>query len=63
MRITHYLPMLMMAVAPVIGAGAKSGISKSGLDLSNLDRSVKPTEDFYKFATGGWQKLHPLPAA
>ena len=53
----------MMAVAPVIGAGAKSGISKSGLDLSNLDRSVKPTEDFYKFATGGWQKLHPLPAA
>ena len=55
--------MLMMAVAPVISAGAKSGISKSGLDLSNLDRSVKPTEDFYKFATGGWQKLHPLPAA
>jgi putative endopeptidase len=55
--------MLMMAVAPVISAGAKSDISKSGLDLSNLDRSVKPTEDFYKFATGGWQKLHPLPAA
>lgn len=55
--------MLMMAVAPVISAGAKSGISKSGLDLTNLDRSVKPTEDFYKFATGGWQKLHPLPAA
>lgn len=55
--------MLMMAVAPVISAGAKSGISKSGLDLTNLDRSVKPTEDFYKFATGGWQKLHPLPGA
>ncbi len=55
--------MLMMAAAPVISTGARSDISKSGLDLSNLDRSVKPAEDFYKFATGGWQKLHPLPAS
>ena len=63
MRIAHYLPMIMMAIAPVIGTGAKGNVSKSGLDLSNLDRSVKPSEDFYRFATGGWQKLHPLPAA
>ena len=55
--------MIMMAIAPVIGTGAKGNVSKSGLDLSNLDRSVKPSEDFYRFATGGWQKLHPLPAA
>lgn len=63
MQITHYLPMLMMAVAPVLGTDAKGGVSKSGLDLSNLDRSVRPADDFYKFATGGWQKLNPLPAA
>ena len=63
MRIAHYLPIIMMAIAPVIGTGAKGNVSKSGLDLSNLDRSVKPSEDFYRFATGGWQKLHPLPAA
>ena len=37
--------MLMMAVAPAISAGAKSGISKSGLASTNLDRSVKPPED------------------
>lgn len=55
--------MIMLAVASSVGAEAKSNISKSGLDLSNLDRSVRPQDDFYKFATGGWQKLHPLPAA
>lgn len=55
--------MIMLAVAPIIGAEAKSNVSKSGLDLTNLDRTAKPADDFYQFATGGWQKLHPLPAA
>ncbi len=63
MKAIKMLPMIMLAVASSIGAEAKSNISKSGLDLSNLDRSVRPQDDFYQFATGGWQKLHPLPAA
>ena len=66
MTIKSFLPTLLLIAAPVLTAGAKSGssnISKSGLDLSNLDRSVRPQDDFYRFATGGWQKLHPLPAA
>lgn len=32
-----------------------------GLDLANLDTSVKPQQDFYKFATGGWIARHPIP--
>lgn len=60
MNIKHLLPMMMAVAAPIVGA---QGQSKSGLDLSNLDKSVSPANDFYKFATGGWQKLNPLPAA
>jgi putative endopeptidase len=32
------------------------------LDLTDLDRSVDPCEDFYKFSCGGWQKNNPIPA-
>lgn len=56
----QFLPMAMMFMVPVVGVNAQS---KSGLDLSNLDKSVNPADNFYQFATGGWQASHPLPAA
>lgn len=34
----------------------------SGLDLANLDSTYQVGTDFYMFATGGWQKAHPLTA-
>ena len=54
------LPVLMFAAAPACGAMAQN---KSGLVLADLDKTVSPATDFYQFATGGWQKSHPLPAA
>lgn len=60
MRTKQFLPMAMMFMAPVVGVNAQS---KSGLDLSNLDKSANPADNFYQFATGGWQGSHPLPAA
>lgn len=51
--------MILMVAAPVSGMAQ----DKSGLKMENLDKKVKPQDDFYMFATGGWQKLNPLPAA
>ncbi len=53
------LPMMMMAALPM----AADAQNQSGLVMENLDKTVKPADDFYEFATGGWQKKHPLPAA
>lgn len=60
MKMKQILPVLMFAAAPTCGAMAQN---KSGLVLADLDKMVSPATDFYQFATGGWQKSHPLPAA
>ncbi len=33
------------------------------LDVANLDKAVKPCQDFYQFANGGWLTNNPVPAA
>ena len=39
-----------------------SNQQNSGIDLANLDSTYRPGTDFYMYATGGWQKAHPLTA-
>lgn len=59
MKMKYILPMMMLAAMPL----AADAQNKSGLVMSNLDKTAKPADDFYQFATGGWQKNNPLPAA
>ena len=59
MNMKQILPAMMMVAAPTMGLAQ----DKPGIRLSNLDRTVRPGDDFYEFATGGWQKSHPLPPA
>ncbi len=46
--------MMALSCAP------KSGSEAPAIDLTSLDRRVDPANDFYQFATGGWQELNPL---
>ena len=51
----------MMALA-MMTASASAQL-KSGINLNDLDQSVRPADDFYEYACGGWMKVNPLPAA
>ncbi len=44
------------------GGGRADETSKRDFDTANLDRSIAPCDDFYKFADGGWIKNNPIPA-
>ena len=39
-----------------------SSLTHHGLDPANLDKSVPPTQNFYKFSNGGWLAANPIPA-
>ena len=58
MRMKHIIMGLALCAALPMSA---QGLS-SGIDRSNLDTKVKPGNDFYEYAAGGWMKSHPLDA-
>ena len=50
---------LMIPIIALCSCGQK-GAGVAGVDRADLDESISPKADFYKYATGGWQKNHPL---
>ena len=53
----------MMAMTSMTLAASAQTELKSGINLGDLDTSVRPADDFYEYACGGWMKANPLPAA
>jgi putative endopeptidase len=43
--------------------GSQSAADAHGVDLTILDKTCKPCEDFYHFASGEWLAKNPIPAA
>ena len=58
MKKTMFTIMLMASAS--LGSYAQTG---TGIDLTNLNQTVRPGDDFYQYACGGWMKNNPLPAA
>lgn len=58
----YFLPFVAMCMMMAGCTSEDKGLT-SGLHLENFDTSVTPGTDFYQYATGGWQKNNPLPAA
>jgi tetratricopeptide (TPR) repeat protein len=58
---------LAFACTPLLAAAAEdcpaapAGILKSGVYLQNLDKSVRPQDDFYRHINGGWLAATQIP--
>ncbi len=63
MRLTTCLLVGALCVTPVSALAGDNSQMAHGLHLNWLDRSVSPSQNFYKFANGNWQKDNPIPAA
>lgn len=52
-----------LAAAPLLAQQPPANpASIHGIDPRNIDRTVNPASDFYKFAAGGWLAANPIPA-
>ena len=60
MKMKNIIPAMLMASTELT---AHAQTLSSGIDLGNLDNSVRPADNFYQYACGGWMKNNPLPAA
>jgi putative endopeptidase len=66
MNMKYSLPLaaFLLALAGPASAdpGAKgSTVSRKLLDPANIDNTVKPGENFYRYANGAWLKNNPIP--
>ena len=59
-RISIMSLVFSMACLASCGGARSNEAAVPAIDLKNLDTLVAPGEDFYTYATGGWQKNNPL---
>ncbi len=71
----RFAPIVLLALALLTAGCAGSGTdavddgipenpntNARGLDRKNLDESVSPCDDFYRYANGSWMDRNPIPA-
>ncbi|MBE6196532.1 MAG: M13 family metallopeptidase [Rikenellaceae bacterium] len=52
--------LLIFAVALMTVSCGEKKTSAPAIDLTSLDKSISPKENFYQYATRGWQEKNPL---
>ena len=59
-KVCYYLP--IAALTLMVGCKMKAQDVKEAVtfNISNLDTTFVPGNDFYMYATGGWAKANPI---
>lgn len=53
--------LILFAVMSITACSSRVRESTPPIELSNMDLSVNPGDDFFRFANGGWLQSNPIP--
>lgn len=64
MKISYFLPAALVALLSMSCNNTKkvSQMEDQKFEISNLDTTANPGNNFFEYATGGWNKANPIPA-
>ena len=58
----YFLSTLALSIAAAFAVAAESAKPLSGIDMQNIDASVRPQDDFFNYLNGAWLKKTEIPA-
>ena len=62
MKIIQKLAFLSLTTLSIVSCNKKEITFNDPL-LTNRDTTINPSDNFFKYANGGWIKKHPIPAS
>lgn len=64
-KIYYFLPIAAVVLSSVScsqGGKDKEASTSTKFDINNIDTTFRAGDDFFRYATNGWIKAHPMPA-
>ena len=64
MKITYYLSVALITLSAISCNKSKKDtvMEKQKFEISDLDTTINPGNDFFQYATGGWNNANTIPA-